>query len=300
MRVVECVQLTPEWWEARRGIPTASGFDQIMSPSKRKPSASQAPYIAKLIGDITDLRPNYFTAQGGPVNHSVAYGRETEDEARRWYEMQQKCSVRQIGFCTTDDGRFGCSPDGLVDPDGGLEIRCPDRSTHMLCLMSDEIPLAKKCQIHGCLIVTGRKWWDYVDYCTGLPALYKRVVPDDFTMALRVQLELFDVKFQAAKKKFNVNGQTDEPWTELTKTTVEEHAKGLIRLEDELKDKGFQHGIDTINGWIHDMQDKPGVPPVPYQTKRETWRVLWAFCERQGWSYDSVNKLVRKEASVTF
>ncbi len=302
MRENECVQMTPEWWSARRGVPTASAFDQIMTPKKRTASASQTRYIAQLIGDITNLNPNYFTGQGGPVNRAVEYGRQTEDEARRFYEMRTGCKVRQVGFCMDDTGRIGCSPDGAVDPEGLLECKCPDRHTHMLYLMQDKVPLEYLCQCHGSLIVTGRKWIDFLSYCTGVEPLLKRIVPDDFTKALRVHIEMFLVKFEAAKKRFSLASREEEPLTDLTKQTVEEHTRQLLDLEAAIPDKGFQYAMDEVNRWIDDLKDKPGRPVVPYQTKREVWRAIEAFAKRQDppWFFDTVNTKFRKEKAIAF
>jgi hypothetical protein len=44
----------------------------------------------------------------------MEYGSGTEEEARNWYAFQHDVEVQQVGFITTDDGRLGCSPDGLI------------------------------------------------------------------------------------------------------------------------------------------------------------------------------------------
>lgn len=303
MRIIDCVQGTGEWWEAKRGIPSASNFDLIITPKKQQASASQLPFITRLIEDIKNPSPNYFTGQGGPVNAATDYGRQTEDEARRWYQIQPGAGeVTQVGFCLTDDGRFGCSPDGLVDPDGGLELKCPERHTHLLYLLEGGLPLEYKCQVHGCLVVTGRKWWDFVSYCKNEEQFRIRVEPDAFTKAMRIQLEVFDAKYQAAKKRFKITAQEDEPLTDLTKQTVEEHARQLLDLQETMKKLGFQHGMDKVNDWIRDMQDKPDRPAVPYQTKREVWRLIEGFSKRQDppWFFDTVNRMFRKEKSIAF
>ncbi len=303
MRIIDCVQGTDTWWEAKRGVPSASNFDQIITPKKMTASASQIPFITRLIEDIKNPSPNYFTTQGGPVNAATDYGRATEDEARRWYEIQPEAGkVTQVGFCLTDDGRFGCSPDGLVDPDGGLELKCPTRHVHLLYLLAGVLPLEYKCQVHGCLVVTGRKWWDFVSYCKDEEKFRVRVVPDAFTQAMRIQMEVFDVKFQAAKKRFKVTAQDEEPLTDLTKQTVEEHVRQLLEIERQMPDKGFQYAMDEVNRWIDDLKDKPGRPVVPYQTKREVWRAIEAFAKRQDppWFFDTVNTKFRKEKAIAF
>lgn len=294
---VDCVQVTPEWWMARRGMPTASDFSKIMTPTKWKTSASQEPYIAQLIADITCLSPNYFSQQGGPVNASVEYGRATEAKARRYYEHTQGVTVRQVGFCKTDDGRFGCSPDGLVDPDGGLELKCPNRDTHLLYLMKGVVPTEYMCQVHGCMIVTGRRWWDFMSYAEGLDPLIIRVVPDDFTMALRVQLELFWKKFAAAKAQYiHPEGQdvdTPEVIAEAKKWT-----DFLAGLEGEVFDKKIteQQAVEAVN------YELPKLKGYEMPAKRKVYGVLKAWIEARPvkWHLDNVNLIYRLEESIEF
>ena len=44
-------QYSPEWWNVRRGIPTASEFDRILTPATGKPSKSADGYACQLIGE---------------------------------------------------------------------------------------------------------------------------------------------------------------------------------------------------------------------------------------------------------
>jgi len=51
MLIVNCEQNTPEWYEARLGIPTASGFDRIIT-TKGEVSKSREKYLYELAGEI--------------------------------------------------------------------------------------------------------------------------------------------------------------------------------------------------------------------------------------------------------
>lgn len=278
-------------------MPTASDFGKIMTPTKRRTSSSQEPYIAQLIADITCLNPAYFSQQGGPVNASVEYGRATEAKARRYYEHTKEVTVRQVGFCKTDDGRFGCSPDGLVDPDGGLELKCPNRDTHLLYLMKGEVPTEYMCQVHGCLIVTGRRWWDFMSYAEGLDPLIIRVVPDDFTMALRVQLEVFWKKFSEAKAKYI---HTEEHGME-SPEAIEEAKEwtnflGAIEWEVHAREYDEQVAVDKVNARL------PELKKYEMPVKRKVYGVLkaWIGVRPQPWYLDNVNLIYRLEESVEF
>jgi len=197
MKIFEGAQLSNEWWEVRRGVPTASEFDRILTPATQKPSASQDEFIAELISDLICQNPNYFTEKGTPVNnYAIQNGKNQEPDARRWYAMNTDLPVRQVMFCKDDSDRFGCSPDALVGDDGALELKVPLAKTHALYLLKQELPREYKCQVHGTLIVTGRKWVDFCSYNSAMQPFKLRVTPDQFTEALKEELDRFWVKYQ--------------------------------------------------------------------------------------------------------
>lgn len=171
-----------EWVKHRLGIPTGSQFDRIMTPKKMQLSASADGFIAELIGEA--LSPYLPERAETFTSRAIEWGRQTEEEARKYYAMERDATVTNGGFCTTDDGRLGCSPDGLVGDDGCLEIKCPQPGTHVQYLIDGGLPDSYKCQVHGHLVVTGRKWCDFLSYSIGLPPFLIRVEPDEFTLKL--------------------------------------------------------------------------------------------------------------------
>jgi exodeoxyribonuclease (lambda-induced) len=74
-------------------------------------------------------------------------------------------SVKTVGFIELDEFT-GCSPDGLINDDGMIEIKCKDNHTYLRQLINkeDEIETKYKIQIQFNLYVTNRKWCDYVCY----------------------------------------------------------------------------------------------------------------------------------------
>lgn len=200
MKIIDCIQGTGDWWEARKGVPTASNFDRIVT-SKGLPSKGMTKYIAELISDRACLCPPYFTEQGRPITKAMSNGTSCEPEARRYLEMELGLDIRQVGFCLTDDGRFGCSPDGLIGDDGGVELKCPELKTHAEYLMKGEVPRQYKAQVHGSMIVTERPYWMFMSYAPGLDPLIIRVTPDEFTDKLRAALEIFWERYQEACAK---------------------------------------------------------------------------------------------------
>ncbi len=201
MKVFNCPQLSEEWYELHRARPTASDFGKILSPIKAKPSGAQNKFINALIAQRFS---NAAMAPGDSyASPAMMNGVILEPQARDWYRMEAEEEITEVGFCMTDDERFGASPDGLVGKRGGLEIACPNLETHIGYLQEGKIPTRKKCQIHGGLIVTGLDWWDFVSYAgvPGVPNIRIRVTPDDFTELLRAELDRFWERYQTALEK---------------------------------------------------------------------------------------------------
>lgn len=193
-----CEQYGPEYWKLRRGVPTASSFDRIITPAKGELSKAADKYIAQLIGERID--PGY-PRLDGPTNDHIKRGHRVEPEVRKLYEFEQDLEVQQVGFVVSHCGRFGCSPDALVGEDGLLEVKSPCHEVQVERILLGRLPDEFKPQLHGQLIVTGRSWVDWISYCANTKPLIIRVVPDEYTKTLRIALEQFWDKYQIALKK---------------------------------------------------------------------------------------------------
>ena len=135
---------------------------------------------------------------GGPMEQ----GSILEGEALPWLEFAHGVKVNRVGFCETDDKRIGCSPDGLIGEDGGLEIKCPEAHTHLRYLLGGVVPPQYLAQVHGNLFVTGRKWWRFISYNRNFPALDVTVQRDEeWIAALGIVLAAFLTDFDAAYAK---------------------------------------------------------------------------------------------------
>lgn len=189
-----CEQYSPEWWELRRGIPTASSFDRILTSKTAKPSAAQEDYIAELLADRACQTPNFFTERS--TNAAMEEGTRREPQSRLWYEQKYDVRVQQVGFLQTEDLRFGASPDGLVGEDGGIELKNPTLKQQAIYLMDTSRLLDDyRQQVHGSLVVSGLLWWDLCSYAPPLPAVKLRIERDAYTTRLAEELEAFWEKF---------------------------------------------------------------------------------------------------------
>jgi len=158
-------QNTQEWFAIRCGKVTASRIADIIATTKSGYSASRANYEAQLICEILTGKPaESFT------NAAMAWGTETEPLARAQYELKTGNMVNQIGFVVHPKiEQAGASPDGLVDNDGLIEIKCPNTSTHLDTLLSQKVPSKYITQMTWQMLCTDRKWCDFVSYDPRLP-----------------------------------------------------------------------------------------------------------------------------------
>ncbi len=186
MKILDCKQGTPEWFAARCGLPTSSNFDKIVT-SDGKPSKQKEKYLYTVAGEkVSGLKGETFQS------FVMQQGVIKEAEARDLYKMLYDVEVQEVGFCLADNGLYGCSPDGLVGKDGGLEVKCPLIHTHVGYMIKGELLKDYYQQAQGSLFVTGRKWWDIMSYYAGLKPVIIRVLPDKaFHKALEIELTLF-------------------------------------------------------------------------------------------------------------
>jgi hypothetical protein len=173
MRIDQNEQGSPEWLAARLGIPSASMFAKIVT-TKGIWSASADAYINQLVAErLTGEREEVFQS------HHMLRGTELEPDARDLYSLISDAEVTEVGFCLHDTLSAGCSPDGLIGEDGGLEIKAPAPATHVEYLRGGVLPSKYKQQVMGCLWITGREWWDFVSYHPTMKPLIVRVERDE-------------------------------------------------------------------------------------------------------------------------
>ncbi|WP_312252751.1 YqaJ viral recombinase family protein [Stenotrophomonas sp.] len=198
MRILQIEQRSPEWYAARRGVPTASEFGSIITPKKGEYATAADTYINQLIDE--QVRPDAGQAFTG--NRHTERGELLEDDARELYAFEREVVPQQVGFILNDAGTLGCSPDSMIQLAGGLEIKCPDGPTHVKWMRAGGVPDEHKPQVHGCLVITERAWWDFMSYCPGYEPLIVRVYPDAYTDKLRGHLDRFLREYHAARAIF--------------------------------------------------------------------------------------------------
>jgi hypothetical protein len=180
IRIIECEQGTPEWFAARAGIPTASEFSTVMAKGKGGgDSVTRRKYMLSLLGERLTGE-----CVEGYTNGHMERGKAMEAEARDLYQFQTDNPILQVGFIRNDELAAGASPDSLIADDGILEVKTKLPHLQLELLLTGGLPAEHKAQVQGLLLVSGRKWVDFVSYWPKLPLFRVRVERDEEYIAL--------------------------------------------------------------------------------------------------------------------
>ena len=175
----EIAQGSDAWKQMRLGKLTASRFADAIAQTRSGWGASRANYRAELVAErLTGVPAEHY------VNGAMIWGTEQEANARSAYAFLRNADIFEAGFIehpTIND--TGCSPDGLVDIDGLIEIKCPNTATHLDTLLGKPIDGKYIIQMQWQMATTGRRWCDWVSYDPRLPErmqlFVQRVMRDD-------------------------------------------------------------------------------------------------------------------------
>lgn len=237
IQIIDCAQGTQEWFEVRKGIPTASEFSTVMAEGKEgllpaaimdamvkggctaeqlagavkaarargaSPSQARLKYLRTLAGEVIRGTPE----EEGFTNAAMERGKVMEAEARDLYAFARGVEPVEVGFVR--NGNAGASPDSLIGDDGGLEIKTALAHIQIERLQKGELPSEHKAQVHGNLWITERAWWDFVSYSPGLPPLIVRVERDETYIAkIAAAVDAFNSELAEVVEKVRRYGLPD-------------------------------------------------------------------------------------------
>ena len=186
------IQGSEDWHRARLGRVTASRVADVIAKTKTGYSTSRENYMVELaLERITGQREERYQ------NAAMQFGTDTEPLARAAYEAHTGLLVEEVGMVAHPRIEMtGASPDGLVDADGLLEIKCPNSATHIQTLRSQKPAGKYVTQMMWQMACTGRAWCDFVSFDPrmpeGLELFITRVPRDDAVIAsLEAEVEKF-------------------------------------------------------------------------------------------------------------
>ncbi|ABS68907.1 conserved hypothetical protein [Xanthobacter versatilis] len=201
LEIIDVPQNSPEWMQARAGIPTASMFSTVMAKGKGGgESVTRRKYMLQLAGEILTGEPAETYS-----NAHMERGHIMEPEARNFYAFQRDVEPELVGFIR--NGQKGCSPDSLIGTDGMLEIKTKIPSLLIECLLKDEFPSEHVAQCQGALWVAEREWLDICVYWPKLPPFIKRTHRDElYIAALSKAVSDFNAELQEVVEQIRAYG----------------------------------------------------------------------------------------------
>lgn len=184
-------QLSADWLRLHIGRVTGSELQNLVTPEFAiRTGEMPKTYLCKKLAEAYRDQP-----LPGFSSWASEQGQELEAEARAWYALEyDDYPVEICGFVEHDNGRCGASPDGLLGDDGGIEIKSPEPHTHVKYLIQGVLPKEYAPQVHMNLYATGRKWWRFISYRRGFPALVINIERDE---KIITQIETALTKFYA-------------------------------------------------------------------------------------------------------
>ena len=198
IEIFDFEQGSPEWFQARLGIPTASEFDKVLASGRGGgESKGRRTYMLKLIGErLTGEPADSYT------NAHMERGKAMEDEARSAYVFAQEAEVRKVGFIR--NGNKGCSPDSLRDTVGMVEIKTKLPHLQIEVLLGKVMPPEHMAQVQGQMWVAERQWCDFVSYWPRLPLFVQRIYRDEtYIKKLSDAVDIFVNEMESLQKKIS-------------------------------------------------------------------------------------------------
>lgn len=174
-------QGSEEWFKTRLGKFTATDAQAIANNGK----GLETLVYQKVAEILTGKAPETYT------NPDMERGNDLEELARNSYELETGTVVKKVGFIEKSE-RIGCSPDGLIGEDGLQEIKCLNDGNFVKFLVNGDIDTAHVWQMQMQLLVSERKYCDYVVFNPNFPkpVIIVKVQRDDIAIEkLRIGLE---------------------------------------------------------------------------------------------------------------
>lgn len=183
-------QNSDEWYRLRAGKMTSSNLPKIMANYGKAFGDPAKRYAANIA--VEQLTGNPISNDYS--NAHMERGHEQEPIARALYEDETFCEVTNGGFF--DCGFAGCSPDGLVNDCGLIEIKSVIAHVQVANIRRQAVDPAYYWQCVGNLMLTGREWIDFVSYCADFP-------PDNQLFIHRLRAEDLQDEFEKVRSRIN-------------------------------------------------------------------------------------------------
>tara|TARA_R110002126_G_scaffold289683_2_gene445253 strand:- start:5202 stop:5861 length:660 start_codon:yes stop_codon:yes gene_type:complete len=134
MKVSTHEQGTAEWKAERHGSIGGTSLKDLMSDKE----VTDLALFYRILGE----RSEDYVDEETYMNKAMERGTELEPDAVQDAEQYLGLKFESFGVCKRDDLPFNhCSPDGFTaDLSIGIEVKCPEASTHAKYLVKNELP----------------------------------------------------------------------------------------------------------------------------------------------------------------
>jgi putative phage-type endonuclease len=155
-------QRSAEWFEMRKGRITSSEIYKIMGKGDLSETAKTylLEKVCELYGGVTE------PATGA----ALTWGTELESVAIEHYEKLTNVKVEKASFIPVGE-YYGGSPDGLLLPEGIIEVKCPFKSAnhfkHGMISTPEKFKKIAPNYYYQCIsnmICANAKWCDFISY----------------------------------------------------------------------------------------------------------------------------------------
>jgi exodeoxyribonuclease (lambda-induced) len=198
-------QYTQEWFNQRLGKITSSQVWNLIVEPKEKTkkdngelSSTAKDYLMTKIAEKLTGESRSFQSD------ATAHGIQYEQTALDYYAQVTGNIVTTAGYIECIDGVYGGTPDGFVNDDGIIQVKCPYNYNNHLYngLITDVSTFKSKhreyyWQCQSDMYISGRQYCDFVSFCPSMPDKFKM-----FT--LRMDINLDDISILLDKLQLSV------------------------------------------------------------------------------------------------
>jgi hypothetical protein len=164
--------LTEEWRKARLGRITGSQVFRALGGAQAKKT-----YLYDLVEEVAlGYAKDFQTPE-------MEYGLKMEPIAIAAYELLH--SAVSQSYLVLKEKYLGCTPDGFVENDGIIEVKCPTRIANHIKYTEDGPDKKYYQQMQFNMLICEKKYCDFISYCD-------KVSPEK---RLHVQRIEYDVEF---------------------------------------------------------------------------------------------------------
>lgn len=155
-------QRSPEWYDLRKGKITSSEVYKLMGRDALTETAKT--YLLEKVSEL-------YGGESEPISAAaLEWGTQLEPLAIDVYSEKKQIVVEKASFLPYNDS-YGGSPDGIVQPKGIIEVKCPHRSInhfkHRLINSPEKFKKVAPNYYYQCIsnmICANATWCDFISY----------------------------------------------------------------------------------------------------------------------------------------